>query len=528
MVLARPLFATLGLLITTALSQNNSTLNFNNCCGSAQDATAFAIAYGTPLVSFENNTATYIQAVGANNVVSAPTLSDPRSQSVVRPNADTPYTLILIDLSQSDLVITIPEINDGRYWVFPFLDPFGNDFADISIVNGSPAGDYLIRRADDAGVSPGLEITTATSSCIPKYAGIVNYPTTYGTFVGRILVLQNTTADLDIVHTYQKGIKITTTPRALSNNLTQAPPLTKSLVDTSNITAPALKALALLARLGQYNQPEVAADRYRVGSILGQAGISNGVYRQPAGVDITAAAATADSATASLFKAPSNLVIASNGWVLQNTTVQGNFLTDYASRYQIAITGYLQLPASEALYPSWAPGTLSGESLTAKQAYLFTFYGLPPVDTTKGGFWSLTAYTADQFLVPNGLGRYEVGDRTEGLHYSDGTLLYPQGSAVGSTKSNNATMSSPTMSANYANTTTVCSGSTLTESTRQFQVLLQPADVQPPSNWTANWLPAPSGGGVLSFTLRWYAPTALLTNGQYIYPMVQKVDAITA
>lgn len=528
MSIARAAFAALSLLITTVSSQNASSLNFNNCCSSAQEATAFAIAYGTPLVAFENNTATYIDVIGANKVVSAPTLSNPQSQSVVRPNADTPYTLILIDLSQSDLVITIPEINDGRYWVFPFLDPYGNDFADISIVNGSPAGGYLIRRADDAGASPGLEITTATSQCIPKYAGIVNYPTTYGTVVGRILVLQNTTADLDIVHSYQSGVKIRTTPRTLTSQLPQAPPLTKALVDTSNITTPALKALTLLARIGQYNQPEVAADRYRVGSILGQAGINNGIYRQPAGVNVTSAAALADSTTASIFKAPSNLNIASNGWVYQNTTVQGNFLTDYASRYQIAISGYLQLPASEVLYPSWAPGTISGETLNPKQAYLFTFYGLPPVDSSKGGFWSLTAYTEQQFLVPNSIGRYEVGDRTEGLHYSDGTLLYPKGSAVGSTVSSNATTSTSSTTPNYGNTTTICDGTTLTDSTRPFQVLLQPADVPPPSNWTANWLPAPAGGGVLSFTLRWYAPTVPFINGQYIYPLVQKIDAITA
>jgi len=32
-----------------------------------------------------------------------------------------------------------------------------------------------------------------------------------------------------------------------------------------------------------------------------------------------------------------------------------------------------------------------------------------------------------------------------------------------------------------------------------FQVLLQPADVTPPANWTNNWLPAPNGGGALAF-----------------------------
>jgi hypothetical protein len=31
-----------------------------------------------------------------------------------------------------------------------------------------------------------------------------------------------------------------------------------------------------------------------------------------------------------------------------------------------------------------------------------------------------------------------------------------------------------------------------------FDILLQAADVQPPANWTSNWLPAPAGGGSIS------------------------------
>ena len=93
----------------------------------------------------------------------------------------------------------------------------------------------------------------------------------------------------------------------------------------------------------------------------------------------------------------------------------------------------------------------------------------------QGGFWSLTAYASDQFLIPNPLGRYEIGDRS-GITYSDGTLVYPNA---------NATMSFDSSSGGNA--------------TRAFQVLLQPADVRPPTNWTSNWLPAPSGGGDLQF-----------------------------
>lgn len=154
-------------------------------------------------------------------------------------------------------------------------------------------------------------------------------------------------------------------------------------------------------------------------------------------------------------------------------------MLDYGARYYIAINGYLQLVPTEAQYPTWAPAQLLGTSLEARQAYLLTFFGRPPTlplpGTTgsQGGFWSVTAYGPDQFLIDNSLDRYEIGDRS-GIKYSDGSLVYP---------------SAGNMGMNH----------TSTSGNKQFQVLIQPSDVQPPANWTSNWLPAPAGGGELQF-----------------------------
>lgn len=211
---------------------------------------------------------------------------------------------------------------------------YGNNFAEISSVNGLPSGDYLIRRADDAYTQPGLTPSANTVNCISSYKGIINYPTTHGTLLGRILVRANTTADLDAVHDYQRGVSISTTPRTFSNpNLPQAPKLTPALLDTSNISDPNQKALELTARLGLYNQPEIASDRYRVGSILGQAGIVNGQYVQPPGTNLTSAQSTALSAADSSVRSANNLRIQTNDWVLQTADTAGNFGTDYAGRY---------------------------------------------------------------------------------------------------------------------------------------------------------------------------------------------------
>jgi hypothetical protein len=76
-----------------------------------------------------------------------------------------------------------------------------------------------------------------------------------------------------------------------------------------------------------------------------------------------------------------------------------------------------------------------------------TFFGKPQVN----GFWSLTAYGADVFLVPNELDKYSVGDRSA-ITYQDGSLVY--GGSGGSGDSN-----------------------------KPFEILLQSTDVIPPSNY---------------------------------------------
>ncbi len=153
--------------------------------------------------------------------------------------------------------------------------------------------------------------------------------------------------------------------------------------------------------------------------------------------------------------------------------MQGNFGVHYASRKYIAQIAYLELVPSEALYPSYSDEAATGTTnLGPKEAFLFTFSAPPP--TQSSGFWSLTVYGGDQFLIPNQLNRYEVGDRSN-LTYPDGQMVYGVNATPG-----------------------------------PFRVLLQPADVTPPANWTSNWLPAPSGGGALAFIRKYSSSLVIL------------------
>ena len=53
-------------------------------------------------------------------------------------------------------------------------------------------------------------------------------------------------------------------------------------------------------------------------------------------------------------------------------------------------------------------------------SYTLHFSSLPPVE--EGGFWSITAYGDDDYLIDNPINRYNVTDRSEYKLNADGTL----------------------------------------------------------------------------------------------------------
>ncbi len=42
---------------------------------------------------------------------------------MIKPNVDTLYSRVVLDLSEYDVILTVPNITDGRYWVYPVYDP---------------------------------------------------------------------------------------------------------------------------------------------------------------------------------------------------------------------------------------------------------------------------------------------------------------------------------------------------------------------------------------------------------------------
>ncbi|KAK2764579.1 hypothetical protein FQN54_009274 [Arachnomyces sp. PD_36] len=459
----------------------------NDGLPNAEEATKFAFTYGFPLVPYAKVAVDILGELKAPNIFyHSKELATPEDKSVVRPNADTLYSSAPIDLSCQDLVVHIPAIED-RYWVFPFYDVYGNNYANLGSNSGSTSGKYLVRYAPSVGQEPGVQLCDAGSYKCDGFNGIVNAPTTYGLLLPRLAV-KNRDTDIENINTLQEQMDLRPLRRKCHGD---APPLTVDLLNSTLSGDEAMQVLELTARVAPYNPPPNIKDQLHVDCMLKTAGIHDGVY-EPRVKNLTAVAGAAQGSIKASYQMPANSMQLQNGWETITPDVQGNFGGNYEMRSYVAVWGYLQLQASEALYPTYAPEGKEGKKLNLgpDEAYVFTFLSKPPVATR--GFWSLTAYGPDKYLIDNPMDRYLLGDR-DALTYADGTLVY----------------------------------GVKNHDDESFQILIQPSDKAPPQNWTSNWLPAPAGGGDFELTLRFYAPGEELQDGTWVYPAVQKLGAIT-
>ena len=229
---------------------------------------------------------------------------------------------------------------------------WGNIIAEIGAVNKNSPGKYLIRRADDVEVAPGYQAPNATSQNLTQYQGVVNLPTTYGTMLIRYLVLQNTTADLNIIQGYQNASRLTPVNRTASAQNTTSPNITSVAPNGTFLGIQTLaEQLSLAAKIVAFNQPENYSERYRVAEILGRAGIYNGQYYSQPGVNLPQAAVIANASITADITNSSHIRTYANNWELPIPSYQGNFGTHYASRAYVAIAGYQEQTVVQTLYP---------------------------------------------------------------------------------------------------------------------------------------------------------------------------------
>jgi len=383
-------------------------------------------------------------------------LLTPDDKSVVSPNSDTLYSSAFLDLKQGAMLIEVPAIKD-RYYALTLSDAYTNVIDYIGTrTTGSDAGQYLICGPDwqDDGSNEYQRIRMPTSTCW---------------LIGRYLV--ESEQDAVNVADILSQIKL-----SLISNSHKSPSIAErwDLKPAFNVPVAMVNNLSwqeFFRWAGQLLKdnppPECDHELVNTFSAIGLTESGFQLESLSASQQHGLARAYVDAKALVETHAQNSGAKIINCWSYNLN--QGKWGQDYNLRAATALRSLGQNEAKEALYLN-ARKDNSGQTLNGRTGYQMTFSAgqLPPVD----GFWSVTMYNDDNFLVENSILRYAIGDRTKGLVYqSDGSLT------------------------------------------------LHIQHHQPhQSNHQANWLPAPVGDFRLS--LRLYIPHQTVLDGHWHPPVV--------
>lgn len=406
-----------------------------------------AFQYGYPLTE----TMRVCDLAGTvNRLAFSASLATPQNRAVVTPNNDTLYGSACIWLGDGTVTIDMPPAQ-GRYQSLQVMDAFTNSTA----IRGP-------RQIPSQGARYVLRLKGAATGALPANAEVIDLSTPYAYLLTRTLV--DGPADLAAADAAQRGISLQASssqvpvrpvaPSGLSTGQTFFTRLNQRLAqnpvpagETALLAsfgiagvAPSLAALPVLASAEQLAAWDIA---YR-----------EGLAALDSGTDVS----------------PSSLGDTRNGWRFPGPAL-GDFGTDYAYRALVARKGLFALTRSEAVYLSTAT-EITGAVLDGRNNYVLRLPpDWPPVDAR--GFWSLTLYGTDNFLVANAIDRYSIGGRTPGL------IREPDGSLF---------------------------------------VYIQCVD--PGGSRSANWLPAPCAR--FSLTMRLYLPNDAVLTPAFAPPALQR------
>lgn len=404
----------------------------------AQQTGVLAYKYGLPLLDMNRIFSTFtsvnvcdpVHGFGpVNQLCSTANLADPTDRTVPGPNHDTLYTNGWLDLSgNKKYVLHVP--SSDRFHVFELIDEYTNNFANIGTPIASlypdptarpyayPDGDYIVLGPNQP-LDPG-----ENKFNLP----VIHAPTSRVWIAGRTEVLSP--SDVPHVNAIQATYGLTTLDEYVPGQPIDPPPPPKTPITTPTVahipgTAPGENPVAFFDALGDQlaKFPPPAADQPLL-TKLATVGIGPGLHPSATQDDATLAGLSDAVTTAGpaavisdLGNALSRGFGAHNGWLVADL---GSYGTDYATRAWADKLGAGALDSRVATYPLTQTDRL-GHPLTGATRYVAHFApgtAPPPVQ----GFWSMTLYDKNGFLVPNSANRYVLNDRST-LHYNpDGSL----------------------------------------------------------------------------------------------------------
>ncbi len=317
-----------------------------------------------------------------------------KDTAVVTPNADTPYSMVWLDLRAEPMVISVPAVPEERYYSVQLIDGNTYNYGYIGTrATGPDAGHYLVVGPDWKGEKP---------------AGIREVFKSTTPFALTLFRTQLFNADdMPNVVKIQAGYKV----EPLSAFLNQPAPAAAPKIDFLPATTSGIKAnfYAYLDAALEFVPitPETKELRGRLASI----GIGPGktfdfkeLSLEHKAVVLVAMKEGDDKVTKYLDSGMTNI----NGWKVGALFGDSAFYNgDWLKRAAAAMGGIYGNDSAEAMYPMTRTDAAGKTLDTSKHNYTITFPAgkLPPVNS----FWSVTLYDGKtQLLTKNLINRYLI------------------------------------------------------------------------------------------------------------------------
>jgi hypothetical protein len=289
-----------------------------------------------------------------NTVSNVPEYPPADFKGVVRPNFDTLYSSIWLDVTEEPMVVSVPD-TEGRYYLFPMLDMWSDVFASPGWrTTGTKAANYLVTPPGRTGAVPdGMEQIKA--------------PTPYVWIIGRTKT--DGPADYEAVHKIQAGYKVS----PLSRFGKPAEPVTVKIDSSVDMktppkiqvdTMPADKYFSYAAELLKTIPPHITDEPIiaRMKKIGIEPGKSFDFSKLDPAIQKALASVPEEAQALMKWKVPT-LARVANYWSL-NTDTMGVYGNYYLKRAIIAQLGLGANLPEDAIYPLNL-GDEAGKPLTA-------------------------------------------------------------------------------------------------------------------------------------------------------------------
>lgn len=343
-----------------------------------------------------------------NQVGHSKTLATAAFRQVVTPNVDTLYSQIFYDLSEDALVIQKPAVD--RYLSLQVMDAWSDTVAVLGTgADTQDANTYLL-------TGPGFD------GEVPAGMTQIRIPTNIGWIIGRTICYGP--EDLDEIYNIQGQMDVRSLTLWQSGGEQPTGSYNPEISGTPIEMVLGMNPKAYFDRVNELlvDNPAYPEDA-KLMDAISAIGVGPGLVFDPSVMGADAGErwrAMLTGLTAELTESSSRFLVNNGSFRFMGEPIS-RFGQEYDYRALVAIGGFGANPVDVAVYMKSGSDDAGG-ALNGKNNYILHFEpnALPPVE--ENGFWSITAYGDDDFLIDNPLNRYAINDRSGFELNEDGSL----------------------------------------------------------------------------------------------------------